>query len=84
MKLTIELDREVDGRWIVEVPELNILFIRGFKVRRYSNERSQPRGRSSSIGLRTASCLPIPRTRYSTSPHELLAFGEGASRFRRA
>lgn len=25
MKLTIELDREVDGRWIAEVPELNIL-----------------------------------------------------------
>ena len=26
MKLTIELDREVDGRWIVEVPELNATF----------------------------------------------------------
>ncbi|MGI8746465.1 MAG: type II toxin-antitoxin system HicB family antitoxin [Bryobacteraceae bacterium] len=25
MKLTIDLDREVDGRWIAEVPELNIL-----------------------------------------------------------
>ena len=25
MKLTIELDRDVDGRWIAEVPELNIL-----------------------------------------------------------
>ena len=25
MKLTIELDREVDGRWIAEVPELNTL-----------------------------------------------------------
>lgn len=25
MSLTIELDREVDGRWIAEVPELNIL-----------------------------------------------------------
>jgi len=25
MKLTIELDREVDGRWIAEVPALNIL-----------------------------------------------------------
>ena len=25
MTLTIELDQEVDGRWIAEVPELNIL-----------------------------------------------------------
>ena len=25
MKLTIELDRELDGRWIAEVPELSIL-----------------------------------------------------------
>jgi predicted RNase H-like HicB family nuclease len=25
MKLTIELDQEVDGRWIAEVPELNVL-----------------------------------------------------------
>jgi predicted RNase H-like HicB family nuclease len=25
MKLTIELDQEVDGRWIAEVTELNIL-----------------------------------------------------------
>ena len=25
MHLTIELDREADGRWIADVPELNIL-----------------------------------------------------------
>ena len=25
MRLTTELDREVDGRWIAEVPELNVL-----------------------------------------------------------
>jgi predicted RNase H-like HicB family nuclease len=25
MELTIELDRETDGRWIAEVPELNVL-----------------------------------------------------------
>jgi len=25
MKLTVELDREDDGRWIAEVPELNLL-----------------------------------------------------------
>jgi len=28
MKLTMELDREVDGRWIAEVPELNVLLCR--------------------------------------------------------
>jgi len=25
VKLTLELDRETDGRWIAEVPELNIV-----------------------------------------------------------
>jgi hypothetical protein len=25
VNLTIELDREVDGRWIADIPELNIL-----------------------------------------------------------
>jgi hypothetical protein len=25
MKLTIELEREIDSRWIAEVPELNLL-----------------------------------------------------------
>ncbi|MGD1071969.1 MAG: type II toxin-antitoxin system HicB family antitoxin [Bryobacteraceae bacterium] len=25
MRLTIELEQEVDGRWIAEVPELNVL-----------------------------------------------------------
>jgi predicted RNase H-like HicB family nuclease len=25
MNLTINLDREIDGRWIAEVPDLNIL-----------------------------------------------------------
>jgi predicted RNase H-like HicB family nuclease len=32
MKLTIELDREVDGRWIAEVPQLNILLYGQSKV----------------------------------------------------
>jgi len=31
MRLTIELDREVDGRWIAEVPELNVLRYGGSK-----------------------------------------------------
>ena len=33
MKLTIELDRETDGRWIAEVPELNVLL--------YGNSRQE-------------------------------------------
>ena len=32
MKLTIELDREVDGRWIAEVPELNVLLYGNSKL----------------------------------------------------
>ena len=31
MKLRIELDREVDGRWIAEVSELNVLLYGGSK-----------------------------------------------------
>jgi len=43
LKLTIELDREADGRWIAEVPELNVLL--------YGNSRqdansTSPVGRS--------------------------------------
>jgi hypothetical protein len=40
MKLTIELDREVDGRWIAEVPELNILL--------YSDSKSDAIDRAQS------------------------------------
>jgi hypothetical protein len=32
MKLTIEVDREVDGRYIAEVPELNILLYADSKL----------------------------------------------------
>ena len=32
MQLTIELDVEVDGRWIAEVPELNILLYGSSKL----------------------------------------------------
>jgi predicted RNase H-like HicB family nuclease len=31
VNLTIELDREVDGRWIADIPELNILLYGGSK-----------------------------------------------------
>ncbi len=32
MKLTINLDQEVDGRWIAEVPELNVLLYGNSKL----------------------------------------------------
>lgn len=40
MQLTIELDREVDGRWIAEVPELNVLL--------YGNSRQDAINRAQS------------------------------------
>ncbi len=79
MKLTIELDREVDGRWIAEVPELNVLLVRGLEGWTRFKGLSRRRGRSSATGSLTANCLPIPRMPHST-PHEILAFGEGAWR----
>jgi len=39
MKLTIALDREADGRWIAEVPELNILLYGD--SRQHAVERAQ-------------------------------------------
>jgi predicted RNase H-like HicB family nuclease len=42
MKLTIELDREADGRWIAEVAELNVLL--------YGNTRSDAIKRAESAG----------------------------------
>src|ERR1035437_1589836 len=47
------------------------------------NGPSRQRGKLFSTGSPTASCLLIQRTPYSTLPHELLAFGEGASCFGR-
>ena len=32
MKLMIDLDQEVDGRWIAEVPELNVLLCGNSKL----------------------------------------------------
>ncbi|MFB3829661.1 MAG: type II toxin-antitoxin system HicB family antitoxin [Bryobacteraceae bacterium] len=43
MKLTIELDREVDGRWIAEVPELNVILYGASK--QDAIERTQPAAR---------------------------------------
>jgi len=82
VKLTIELDREFDGRWIAEVPELTFFFM-ATPGRTQFDERSRLPGRLYSIGLHTASYPPIRRTPYSTSPHEFLASDKGAACLRR-
>src|ERR1039457_7636424 len=51
----------------------------GTRSRTRFSELSRPRGRLFSTGSPTASCLLIRRMPYSTLPHELLAFGEGAA-----
>jgi predicted RNase H-like HicB family nuclease len=43
MKLMIELDREVDGRWIAEVPELNVLLYGDSKQDAIQRARSAAR-----------------------------------------
>jgi hypothetical protein len=43
MKLTIELDREVDGGWIAEVPEPNVLLY--WDSKQDSIQRAQPAAR---------------------------------------
>ena len=57
MKLTIELKGEDDGRWIAEVPELNLIL---YGIRRLM-QLSEPRrhhARSFSTGWLVASCPP--------------------------
>jgi predicted RNase H-like HicB family nuclease len=43
MKLTIDLDREVDGRWIAEVPELNVILYGNSKLD--ANQRAESAAR---------------------------------------
>jgi predicted RNase H-like HicB family nuclease len=43
MKLTIELDREADGRWIAEAPEWNVLLYGNSKQE--AIQRAQPAAR---------------------------------------
>jgi hypothetical protein len=74
MKLTIELDQEIDGRWIAEIPELNVLLY-GIRSRMRFVALSRPRGRLCSTGSRTANCLPILQTQCSTLQREFLALG---------
>src|ERR1035437_5181507 len=54
----------------------------GIRSRTRFNGPSRQRGKLFLTGSPTASCLLIRRMPYSTSPHEFLAFGEGASCFR--
>jgi len=74
MKLTIELDREVDGRWIAEVPELNGLL--------YGNSKQDAIQRAQSVAQETVldriayGELPLGRRMpHSSLPHDLLALG---------
>jgi predicted RNase H-like HicB family nuclease len=46
MKLTIELDQKTDGRWIAEVPELNVLL--------YGNSRQDAIQRAESAARQIA------------------------------
>ena len=52
MTLTLELDREVDGRWIAEIPQPNILLYAASKPDAFST-RNRPRGRMFSTGSPT-------------------------------
>ena len=65
MRLTIELDREVDGRWIAEVPELNIQFYGDSKPDAIRRAQSVSRGALFS----TAFALRIERPRQRASGH---------------
>src|SRR5260370_11 len=75
MKLTIELDREVDGRWIAEVRELNVLLYGHSK--RDAIQRAQSRvakaaeSRSASGGYGEAGLSTGKMVRRSTSPARL-------------
>jgi hypothetical protein len=72
MKLTMELDREIEGRWIAEVQELHLLLY-GVSGQDAIQRVQSAAGRLSWIGLLMASCLPIWPTLCSTLPHEFLA-----------
>ena len=60
MKLTIELDREIDGRWIAEVPELNIrIFSPAARPQRGWRTKKKVEGRDG--GLKAACVLKGPK-----------------------
>jgi len=63
MKFTIELDREVDGRWIADIPALNVLLYEDSKedalekVRRAALEIIQDRIRNGELPQEAANPL---------------------------
>jgi predicted RNase H-like HicB family nuclease len=59
MKLTIELDRELDGRWIAEVPELNVLL--------YGNSRQDAIERAQSA----AQEIVLNRITHASNPYSV-------------
>jgi predicted RNase H-like HicB family nuclease len=67
VKLTIELDREVDGRWIAEVPELNVLL------------NGDPKQDAIQRAQSAARAIVLDRIAHGELPHEFLAFGESGS-----
>ena len=69
MKLTIELDREVDGRWIADIPELNIIVCGD--SRQDAIQKAQAAAREIVLDRSlTPNCPQIQRTQRSTSPLE--------------
>ena len=62
MKLTIELDREVDGRWIAGVPELNVLLNGDSKQAAIQRAPSAARE------------IVLDRIGHGELPHEFLAY----------
>ena len=79
----IELDREVDGDWIAEVPELNVLL--------YADSRQDAIQRAQSAAqeivldrIAHGNYVRSRQTPSSTSPHEFLTFGEGDACVRRS
>jgi predicted RNase H-like HicB family nuclease len=55
VKLTIEIDREADGRWIAEVPELNVLLYGDSK--QDAIQRAQSAAREIVRGTGLPACL---------------------------
>ena len=76
MKLTIELDREVDGRWIAEVPELNVLL--------YGNSREdaieRARSAAQEIVLDLVADARLPTRQLNERPRKTLGFETPAER----